>query len=173
MPDDELLERLQHFHHNAFPQYRAQFQALVQDGQHPTTLFIGCSDSRLLPYLLTGAGQITGIQRLGNRLGMLSQTAQANGQVQCQYLHAPAEIRYLRQQASQQGQRQHCQTPGQYALSTIAAAGWIQCPFDALHQRTKAHQRMPTAWLAERNVQGNGGQHGQFQAQHAGVPQLS
>ena len=56
MPDDELLERLQHFHHNAFPQYRAQFQALVQDGQHPTTLFIGCSDSRLLPYLLTGAG---------------------------------------------------------------------------------------------------------------------
>ncbi len=38
------------------PQYRAQFQALVQDGQHPTTPFIGCSDSRLLPYLLTGAG---------------------------------------------------------------------------------------------------------------------
>ena len=34
MPDDELLERLQHFHHNAFPRYRAQFQALVQDGQH-------------------------------------------------------------------------------------------------------------------------------------------
>lgn len=56
MPDDELLQRIRHFHHNAFPQYRAQFQALVQDGQHPTTLFIGCSDSRLLPYLLTGAG---------------------------------------------------------------------------------------------------------------------
>lgn len=56
MPDDELLQRLQHFHHNAFPQYREQFQALVDQGQHPTTLFIGCSDSRLLPYLLTGAG---------------------------------------------------------------------------------------------------------------------
>ena len=56
MPDDELLERLRHFHSNAFPQYREQFQTLVDEGQHPTTLFIGCSDSRLLPYLLTGAG---------------------------------------------------------------------------------------------------------------------
>ncbi len=55
MPD-ELLQRLRRFREDAFPQYRAQFRALVDDGQHPTTLFIGCSDSRLLPYLLTGAG---------------------------------------------------------------------------------------------------------------------
>jgi carbonic anhydrase len=55
MPD-ELLERLRRFHDDAFPQYREQFQALVDSGQHPTTLFIGCSDSRLVPYLLTGAG---------------------------------------------------------------------------------------------------------------------
>ena len=56
MPDDELLERLRSFHQDAFPQYREQFQSLVDKGQHPTTLFIGCSDSRLVPYLLTGAG---------------------------------------------------------------------------------------------------------------------
>jgi len=55
MPD-ELLERLRRFHDDAFPEYRARFQALVDDGQHPTTLFIGCSDSRLVPYLLTGSG---------------------------------------------------------------------------------------------------------------------
>ena len=55
MPD-ELLDRLRSFHDDAFPQYRQQFQALVDEGQHPTTLFIGCSDSRLVPYLLTGAG---------------------------------------------------------------------------------------------------------------------
>ena len=56
MPDDELLQRLRRFHLDAFPQYREQFQTLVHEGQHPTTLFIGCSDSRLVPYLLTGAG---------------------------------------------------------------------------------------------------------------------
>ena len=55
MPD-ELLDRLRRFHVDAFPQYREQFQALVDEGQHPTTLFVGCSDSRLVPYLLTGAG---------------------------------------------------------------------------------------------------------------------
>ncbi|MBS0506599.1 MAG: carbonic anhydrase [Proteobacteria bacterium] len=56
MPDDELLQRLRRFHLDAFPQYREQFQTLVSQGQNPTTLFIGCSDSRLVPYLLTGAG---------------------------------------------------------------------------------------------------------------------
>ena len=55
MPDD-LLDRLRRFHDDAFPQCRAQFRALVDDGQRPTTLFIGCSDSRLVPYLLTGSG---------------------------------------------------------------------------------------------------------------------
>jgi len=55
MPD-ELLQRLRRFHDDAFPQYRSQFRDLVDGGQHPSTLFIGCSDSRLVPYLLTGAG---------------------------------------------------------------------------------------------------------------------
>jgi len=55
MPD-ELLQRLRRFREDAFPRYRLQFRELVDEGQHPTTLFIGCSDSRLVPYLLTGAG---------------------------------------------------------------------------------------------------------------------
>lgn len=55
LPDD-LLARLRRFHDHTFPGAQAQFQSLVRDGQHPTILFIGCSDSRLLPYLLTGAG---------------------------------------------------------------------------------------------------------------------
>ena len=35
--------------------HQQRFQDLVAHGQHPKTLFIGCSDSRLVPYLLTGA----------------------------------------------------------------------------------------------------------------------
>jgi carbonic anhydrase len=53
---DELLERLRQFHDNTFPGVQEQFQNLVEQGQHPTILFIGCSDSRLVPYMLTGTG---------------------------------------------------------------------------------------------------------------------
>ena len=52
---DELLQRLRHFHSDYFPRHQQRFQDLVAHGQHPKTLFIGCSDSRLVPYLLTGA----------------------------------------------------------------------------------------------------------------------
>ena len=55
MPDD-LLQRLRSFHEHTFPGVQGQFQDLVREGQHPTILFIGCSDSRLVPYLLTGTG---------------------------------------------------------------------------------------------------------------------
>ena len=52
---DELLQRLRQFHSEYFPRHQQRFQDLVAHGQHPKTLFIGCSDSRLVPYLLTGA----------------------------------------------------------------------------------------------------------------------
>jgi carbonic anhydrase len=54
--DDPLLERLRRFHDDYFPDYKDKFKHLVDQGQHPTILFIGCSDSRLVPYMLTGTG---------------------------------------------------------------------------------------------------------------------
>ncbi len=53
---DELLLRLRRFHSDYFPLHQLRFQVLVAQGLHPKTLFIGCSDSRVVPYLLTGAG---------------------------------------------------------------------------------------------------------------------
>jgi carbonic anhydrase len=51
-----LLLRLRRFQSDYFPLHQQRFQDLVAQGQHPKTLFIGCSDSRVVPYLLTGTG---------------------------------------------------------------------------------------------------------------------
>ena len=50
MPDD-LLSRLRRFHDDTFPGIQDRFHDLVEGGQHPTILFIGCSDSRVVPYM--------------------------------------------------------------------------------------------------------------------------
>ncbi len=54
MPD-ELLLRLRDVQDDYFPHHQQRFQDLVAQGQHPKTLFIGRSDSRLVPYRPTGA----------------------------------------------------------------------------------------------------------------------
>lgn len=54
MPDS-LIRGLRRFRREAFPRYRERFRRLVEEGQRPGTLFIGCSDSRVVPGLLTGA----------------------------------------------------------------------------------------------------------------------
>src|SRR3989338_3344921 len=54
--DDELLKRIRRFRTDYSPQHHGQSKALVDQRQHPTLLFIGRSDSRLLPYMLTGSG---------------------------------------------------------------------------------------------------------------------
>jgi carbonic anhydrase len=66
VPDD-LLDRLRRFHDQTFPGVQDTFETLVKDGQHPTILFIGCSDSRLVPYLLTGTvpGELFLVRNVG------------------------------------------------------------------------------------------------------------
>jgi len=56
MANDEIIQRLRRFRAQHFPRFRRRFEELVANGQHPTVLFIGCSDSRIVPYLLTGSG---------------------------------------------------------------------------------------------------------------------
>ena len=55
MPQN-LIERLRRFRSDYFPQHEGHFRDLVAHGQKPSILFIGCSDSRLVPHLLTGTG---------------------------------------------------------------------------------------------------------------------
>lgn len=55
MPE-HLIEGLHRFRTETFPRYREHYRQLVEQGQKPTTLFIGCADSRVVPDLLTGTG---------------------------------------------------------------------------------------------------------------------
>lgn len=55
MPD-KLIEGLRRFRSEVFPQYREHYRNLVDAGQKPATLFIGCADSRVMPEVFTGAG---------------------------------------------------------------------------------------------------------------------
>lgn len=65
---DEILRRLRRFQTRYFPRLRSQFRHLVEQGQHPTVLFIGCSDSRVLPYLImdSGPGELFIVRNVGN-----------------------------------------------------------------------------------------------------------
>ena len=53
---DEMLLRLRCLHSDYFPLHQQRFQDLVAGGPHPNTLFIGCSDSRVVHNLPTGIG---------------------------------------------------------------------------------------------------------------------
>jgi carbonic anhydrase len=66
MPE-HLIEGLRRFRRDTFPGFRDHYERLIDEGQHPTTLFIGCSDSRVVPDMLMGTepGQLFIIRNMG------------------------------------------------------------------------------------------------------------
>lgn len=73
--EDSLLDRTliyakghQEFRDLYFKQHEAEFVRLVEEGQSPKTLFIGCSDSRIVPDLIlnTRPGDLFVIRTAGN-----------------------------------------------------------------------------------------------------------
>jgi carbonic anhydrase len=83
----QFMAGLERFQREHFPRFREDYQRLVSDGQHPSTLFIGCSDSRVVPDLLMGSrpGELFIIRNIGN----LIPPYEANG-----YHGTPAGIEY-------------------------------------------------------------------------------
>ena len=62
-----LISGIREFHENVFPSRRAQFEELA-NGQRPSTLFITCSDSRIVPQMLTQTepGELFVLRNAGN-----------------------------------------------------------------------------------------------------------
>jgi len=65
---DGLIEGNLLFQNNAFHRYQDDFKALVEHGQKPQVLFIGCSDSRVVPDLIvnSGPGDMFILRNIGN-----------------------------------------------------------------------------------------------------------
>jgi carbonic anhydrase len=65
---DQLIEGLRRFRREYFPRFREHYERLVSEGQHPSTLFIGCSDSRVVPTLLTDSqpGELFIVRNMGS-----------------------------------------------------------------------------------------------------------
>ncbi len=64
----KLIEGVHKFQHGEFGNYRKLFRKLSQEGQNPHTLFITCSDSRVLAELITQSkpGDLFVVKNVGN-----------------------------------------------------------------------------------------------------------
>ena len=64
---EHLIAGLRQFRKDTFPRFREHYRRLVEEGQRPTTLFLGCADSRVVPDLLmqTGPGELFIIRNMG------------------------------------------------------------------------------------------------------------
>lgn len=64
----KLLSGHKRFKEIKFKKNKDLYLKLVNEGQHPETLFIGCSDSRVIPGIITDSkpGELFTIQNIGN-----------------------------------------------------------------------------------------------------------
>ena len=76
----KLISGVHRFRHDEFGRYRALFRKLSREGQNPHTLFITCSDSRVLAELITQSnpGDLFVVKNVGNIVPPASATGSPN-----------------------------------------------------------------------------------------------
>jgi carbonic anhydrase len=77
---EQLIAGVHKFQQDEFGNYRKLFRKLSQDGQNPHTLFITCSDSRVLAELITQSkpGDLFVVKNVGNIVPPASATGSTN-----------------------------------------------------------------------------------------------
>ncbi|NBV20825.1 MAG: carbonic anhydrase [Proteobacteria bacterium] len=75
-----LIDGVHRFRSDEFGAYRALFQRLSREGQNPHTLFITCSDSRVLAELITQSqpGDLFVVKNVGNIVPPANVTGETN-----------------------------------------------------------------------------------------------
>lgn len=70
-PMRKLVQGIHHFETKVFVAQRELFERLATSGQNPETLFITCSDSRVVPNLITSSdpGDLFIVRNIGNCIG--------------------------------------------------------------------------------------------------------
>lgn len=83
---NKLLSGIQRFQRRVFPLRRREFEKLA-DGQSPLTLFITCSDSRIVPHLLTQTdpGELFVLRNAGNLVPAHSSSLQSGEAATIEY----------------------------------------------------------------------------------------
>src|SRR5258706_6338988 len=77
---ERLIEGVHRFQNDQFGNYRKLFRKLSQEGQNPHTLFITCSDSRVLAELITQSkpGDLFVVKNIGNIVPPAGATGSTN-----------------------------------------------------------------------------------------------
>jgi carbonic anhydrase len=80
-PAHRLLSGISNFQRNTAPRLREELERLAREGQRPTQLFLTCSDSRMVPSMITssGPGDLFTVRNVGNLVPLPDGTGDGEG----------------------------------------------------------------------------------------------
>ncbi len=94
---DRIIDGISRFRTEVFPQARPIYETLARDGQAPQALVISCSDSRVVPEIVTqsGPGDLFVTRNAGNVVPPYSETADGGVTSAIEYAVVGLGVRHI------------------------------------------------------------------------------